>query len=738
MAASTQLPPGVTLISVITPSLNLLMIGTVWASMLIPLLLVLLFFSTPTVRRQPIFLMNVFTVVTGIVIGALNIRIYAHSIISPPGTFAARSLLAYLGMILYLPLIIDGVLAYRVYVVYPPRHTGVRISCLIFGPIVLLKIARFVNITMFMARFSSVLLGSNQITAITQFQNLWDHAPYTKIEWILQVVDNCWIAALFLWRLGRRAATAATSGAVHSGAEKIKQLFYLALGSFLFPCMFSVAQIIVTFRDHDFFIGDADALHAAAYLFVTNLYIEIIGLLLATIWVSKGRMESESGPSTYSSGHGSQLSSMAFRSKPVASRPGIGVHVRRQQEQDTDTYTYPGTLSISETYNTAGLDRTDFELQSFGPEVGRREEGAEGDGVIATSTPVLWTSFPLPVFRKPSSTRSMSLDITNLALERSYPLPLDVDLRAMALFPGAANVLEYLENTAFRWRSFHMLFYHDELRALSRMSVDTFDSLETLSLQSTAAITWDVPPLDLFLRAPRLRKATLHIDEDIWDESCTVTSRILLPWAQLTHLTLTLNSARMCFDILTRCENLVTATITADNNSGFGADNSHLSAEANLAFLETLSITIEYSGRVDELDEAFAVLRLPALKTLSISRFPALANTTSFRTFLAHAPNIERLDSEFVLEYRHLVAVLPRMRNLTALGLHHFREHYDLLNALRVPMAPETETEAETETLLPRLTSLHLGGYDRVAQVRAKYRSTADNRLDDDFELVST
>ncbi|KAJ7904721.1 hypothetical protein B0H14DRAFT_617188 [Mycena olivaceomarginata] len=48
------------------------MIGTIWSSMLIPLLVVLIVFSNPGMRGRPLFIMNLVSVLTGIRLGNLE------------------------------------------------------------------------------------------------------------------------------------------------------------------------------------------------------------------------------------------------------------------------------------------------------------------------------------------------------------------------------------------------------------------------------------------------------------------------------------------------------------------------------------------------------------------------------------------------------------------------------------------------------------------------------------------
>lgn len=78
--AMSTLPPGVAAyVKTITSSLTLLVIGAVWAAVLVPLLILLLFFSTPSLRRRPIFLMNLVSVSLGITLGIINTKLFVRT-----------------------------------------------------------------------------------------------------------------------------------------------------------------------------------------------------------------------------------------------------------------------------------------------------------------------------------------------------------------------------------------------------------------------------------------------------------------------------------------------------------------------------------------------------------------------------------------------------------------------------------------------------------------------------------
>jgi hypothetical protein len=227
MAAFPLPPPGLTYIVVIAPPLKVLMVGTVWATSLVPLLILLFFLSNSRIRRQPIFLMNVFSVITGIVIGIASMKVYVcadhHNIrqlkksvltfscqityiLSPGGNFPARTMLVYLGMILLLPVFIHCILAFRLYAVYPARTTSKNDLIIIFTPIIMFKIIRISNFIVFMVKFGEVLLQPDANSATMDFQILWHTAPWTKIEWILQVFDN-WYVTWDIHRVSSRPIT---------------------------------------------------------------------------------------------------------------------------------------------------------------------------------------------------------------------------------------------------------------------------------------------------------------------------------------------------------------------------------------------------------------------------------------------------------------------------------------------------------------------------------------------------
>lgn len=59
---------------------------------------------------------------------------------------------------------------------------------------------------------------------------------------------------------------------------RLASLFWIAVSNFLFPVLFSLIQIMFLFRDDGYITGTS--------IYLVNSYVEIIGVLFATVWVA--------------------------------------------------------------------------------------------------------------------------------------------------------------------------------------------------------------------------------------------------------------------------------------------------------------------------------------------------------------------------------------------------------------------------------------------------------------------
>ncbi|KAF8878273.1 hypothetical protein CPB84DRAFT_1878822 [Gymnopilus junonius] len=87
MSNSSMFPPpppeGLNYIAAIRPSLNFILVVTPLGSVLVPLILTLLFFSTPDSRRHPVFILNILACCSGICEAATNAALEVKQIIYP-------------------------------------------------------------------------------------------------------------------------------------------------------------------------------------------------------------------------------------------------------------------------------------------------------------------------------------------------------------------------------------------------------------------------------------------------------------------------------------------------------------------------------------------------------------------------------------------------------------------------------------------------------------------------------
>ncbi|EJF60337.1 hypothetical protein DICSQDRAFT_147987 [Dichomitus squalens LYAD-421 SS1] len=266
-------PPGFTPIAVIRPSLHVLLIGTILPAMLVPILIILFVFSTPDLRRKPVFMFNVIVIMLGIAIGIFHIYGQYLTMLSEPVSKAYNVAAAFLFELA--PTMADFVLLLRVYAVYPPHRLSPVTRSAIYGPLVLMKVARLVNMIMY-----GVNMGTTTEPVAAEFR-AWA-TPEAKIAWFLQTFDNTFTSILFLSRLiqgqknNSQLTIASSSRSADSYLSRLRTLFWIATSNFVFPVILNIIQLICAFRDANFNDG--------INIYLINVYVQIIGAPLATIW----------------------------------------------------------------------------------------------------------------------------------------------------------------------------------------------------------------------------------------------------------------------------------------------------------------------------------------------------------------------------------------------------------------------------------------------------------------------
>jgi hypothetical protein len=171
---------------------------------------------------------------------------------------------------------VDTILLFRICSVYPLRYlTWQRFVLLVSLP-VLLKVARVINLFLFIAALTRAAKGPNAEATLAA---LWAAAPYLKIEWFAQLVDNIYASSVFLWALWskRKDKQGSVTGNVKfSFRMRLQTLFWIALSNFIIPALFSVAQIIVIYREVNPVVINQ--------IILANTSIAVIGVVFATVW----------------------------------------------------------------------------------------------------------------------------------------------------------------------------------------------------------------------------------------------------------------------------------------------------------------------------------------------------------------------------------------------------------------------------------------------------------------------
>ena len=184
----------------------------------------------------------------------------------------------------------ESILLIRLLTIYPFRTTPLKTFLAIFIPIALLKLGRIANLIVYVVKFSNELKTQQQ--TVFWFLNVcktW--FSNSTAEWFLQVADNASASVLFLVKLNEvRAFRSRTRGwsecmsfaspgllTVILIGSTLEALFWIAVSNFVIPVVLSIAQLVALWASKNIFV--------VAPIMIVNIYVEIIGVLLATVWV---------------------------------------------------------------------------------------------------------------------------------------------------------------------------------------------------------------------------------------------------------------------------------------------------------------------------------------------------------------------------------------------------------------------------------------------------------------------
>ncbi|KAK7064936.1 hypothetical protein R3P38DRAFT_2827116 [Favolaschia claudopus] len=336
---------------------------------------------------------------------------------------------------------------------------------------------------------------------------------------------------------------------------------------------------------------------------------------------------------------------------------------------------------------------------------------------LTLRNPDLWTT-QLPIESKTSADKLFSAEyvaITKEYQERSAPLPIAFDLtraHGKKIPPALADVLL---SAAPRWHELSVAGHHSMVQAIVALPPDTFRELLSAQLHMPLCEPLDMLSSSAFVSAPRLREITLTFSDP--DSRGLVP---LMPWPQLTRLTLHGLAFHYTLRIIVQCthiEEVSIETLPDDDGSDIPAPK-----VTTLSQLRQLDITL--SAR--HVEPCFRQLTLPKLETLEIShcgwygegwdddlriRVWGQAGLAVFLSFLRRTPNIECFSLTFCnLEPQQLHDILihcPALTNLT-LDACGYCINDDPLGALEY-------SQNDVVHLVPRLRKLQLLGVNELS-----------------------
>ncbi|KAF9459282.1 hypothetical protein BDZ94DRAFT_1047007 [Collybia nuda] len=267
----------------IQPAFPFILISAVFSAMLIPLFLMLLVLSTSSSRRQPIFILNVLTISLGVIVAVLSNHLTISSILSPFRGVNPTEDLVYNILYIWLPWITEAILVLRVIVVYGLNITGPHLKPLLMiltFPIVIKTLRAALNIA-FLVRWTRDTFSGESLNQFktTQDLRIW----MVPASWILELVDNLYISALFLLRLvtaghifNARSVGRESANSRNSISSRMRALFWIATTNLVFPVTFNLTAVIVFFA--------TDNILLAASIEMCNMYVAIICTAFSTIW----------------------------------------------------------------------------------------------------------------------------------------------------------------------------------------------------------------------------------------------------------------------------------------------------------------------------------------------------------------------------------------------------------------------------------------------------------------------
>ncbi|KAF8523653.1 hypothetical protein JB92DRAFT_2704660, partial [Gautieria morchelliformis] len=274
-------------ISSLSTSYTFVLILLPFSSILIPILLLIFFFSTPTSRKTLLFALNIIIVLLGMVEGVLNTTDQSIIILHPKHPVDDSLFLSSIRLTLYTPIIVDCILILRLSAVYPASVTPRTYRIPILAVPQLCTIARVICVSLFLCQWA---IAGLQSSALMVSDVVWPQNPLIIADWSIQLFENFYcstpsvvcgvtksslLACIVNVHVLRPSCAVPPNVPSESIAAHLRAVFYIATSNFCIPAFLGIFQLT-------FVLHDRDAMHSAMVLMVNN-YISIIGIGFCTL-----------------------------------------------------------------------------------------------------------------------------------------------------------------------------------------------------------------------------------------------------------------------------------------------------------------------------------------------------------------------------------------------------------------------------------------------------------------------
>ncbi|THU90785.1 hypothetical protein K435DRAFT_841293 [Dendrothele bispora CBS 962.96] len=257
--------------------------SSLWLGVSFSLFVALVYSSNQKSRRTPLFWFSVVAIGFGTVPSILFLKLLVQSFVKAVGAtteFIKPYIFALSFFSYFSSIFVDSILLLRIVAVFPPARMPRKSVVAVFGPLLIVKLARIGTVIAAVFHFISF----SRTVSPEHPQELYPAAtklPEPKAVWSLQLMDNAICSFLFLYKLHKIQSLSLSLGKNTPYIKRLHTLFILAISNFVFPVIFVIVQLIFISRDISYL--------PIACLNVSGVNIEVIGVLFATIWSAQLR-----------------------------------------------------------------------------------------------------------------------------------------------------------------------------------------------------------------------------------------------------------------------------------------------------------------------------------------------------------------------------------------------------------------------------------------------------------------